>query len=225
MATRAPDATRARLLQAAAELFAAQGFHGTTVREIADRAGVNLAAGNYYFGSKKALYLEVFRDHFRQITTLLAEHGAARTPQELSRLDRDGLRALLHTRIRLTLELLIGPPPGLHGTLMQREMCDPSEALPLIVSEFIRPMTREMEDIVRHLEPSFDTETVERCTRSMIGQVLFYRFCMPGILRMMGRRAYTPAITAELADHIATFSEHAMTGMAAAPRRRTQRAR
>src|SRR2546422_4120500 len=40
-----------------------------------------------------------------------------------------------------TLFRSIGPPPGLHGTLMQREMCDPSEALPVIVEEFIRPVT------------------------------------------------------------------------------------
>src|SRR5256885_3785765 len=40
---------------------------------------------------------------------------------------------LLRARIKVMLDLLIGPPPGLHGTLMQREMCDPSEALPVIV--------------------------------------------------------------------------------------------
>ena len=64
MALRSPDETRTRLLEAGAALFAAQGFHGTTVREIAERAGVNLAAGHYHFGSKRELYLEVFRAHF-----------------------------------------------------------------------------------------------------------------------------------------------------------------
>ena len=80
MATRTPDQTRARLLDAAAALFAEQGFHGTTVREIADRAGVNLAAGNYHFGSKRALYLEVLRDHFARIQTALRAHGGAPPP-------------------------------------------------------------------------------------------------------------------------------------------------
>ena len=49
--------------------------------------------------------------------------------------------------------MLIGPPAGVHGTLMQREMTDPSEALPVIVEEFIRPMKQEIEDIVTHLAP------------------------------------------------------------------------
>src|SRR5262249_56597881 len=64
---RSPDQTRQRLLAAASELFAAQGYHGTTVREIAQRAGVNLAAGNYHFGSKRELYLEVLRAYFQSL--------------------------------------------------------------------------------------------------------------------------------------------------------------
>src|SRR5262249_57097394 len=83
---RTPDQTRQRVLDAASELFAAQGFHGTTVREIAQRAGVNLAAGNYHFGSKRALYLEVLRAHFKHLQADLRERGAAPSPAELARL-------------------------------------------------------------------------------------------------------------------------------------------
>lgn len=49
-------ATRAALLAAARELFAAQGFDRTTVRGIAERAGVNQALLFRYFGSKDALF-------------------------------------------------------------------------------------------------------------------------------------------------------------------------
>ena len=73
---RSPDQTRQRLLAAASELFAAQGYHGTTVREIAQRAGVNLAAGNYHFGSKRELYLEVLRAYFQSLQAELRERGA-----------------------------------------------------------------------------------------------------------------------------------------------------
>lgn len=40
---------------AAVELFNAKGFAGTSVREIASRAGVNVALISYYFGGKKSL--------------------------------------------------------------------------------------------------------------------------------------------------------------------------
>jgi AcrR family transcriptional regulator len=43
------------ILNVAEELFAEKGFDGTSVRDIAQRAGVNLAMISYYFGSKEKL--------------------------------------------------------------------------------------------------------------------------------------------------------------------------
>ena len=55
------DETRRQLLEAAGEVFATAGFRNATVREICRRAGANLAAVNYHFGDKEALYAEVLR--------------------------------------------------------------------------------------------------------------------------------------------------------------------
>ncbi|GAA3177640.1 MULTISPECIES: TetR/AcrR family transcriptional regulator [Streptomyces] len=52
-------ATRRRLLEAAADLFAERGYDAATVRDIADRAGANQALLFRYFGSKSALLTEV----------------------------------------------------------------------------------------------------------------------------------------------------------------------
>jgi AcrR family transcriptional regulator len=49
------EATRERILQAASELFAVQGFKSTTLREITEAAQANLAAVNYHFRSKEDL--------------------------------------------------------------------------------------------------------------------------------------------------------------------------
>lgn len=56
-----PVSTRDRILDAAEGLFAEQGFHLTTLRQITQGAGANLAAVNYHFGSKQALIGAVFR--------------------------------------------------------------------------------------------------------------------------------------------------------------------
>ncbi|WP_240374599.1 forespore capture DNA-binding protein RefZ [Bacillus piscicola] len=47
--------TKDKMLEAATVLFTNKGFHGTTVREIASKAEVNLSLISYYFGGKQGL--------------------------------------------------------------------------------------------------------------------------------------------------------------------------
>ena len=210
--------TRKRLIAAASELFAERGFHATTARDIARRAGVNLAAGHYHYGSKKDLYLEVLQAQFAEIWTTLARRGGSRPLAEIDRLGRHELVALLSTRLQVMLDLLIGTRPVLHGALMQREMTDPSQALPMIVGEFIDPMMRETERIVARLEPRLRQRDVERCAVSVIGQAVFYRFALPAFLHRKGWKRYPRGFSREVAAHVATFSLGGMAGVAAARR-------
>ena len=60
-AVKPPHETRTRILDAAEELFMQHGFEGTSMRLLTAKAGVNLAAVNYHFGSKDALIEAVFR--------------------------------------------------------------------------------------------------------------------------------------------------------------------
>lgn len=50
---------RARILDAALRLFVEKGFNGTSVRDIAQAADVNVASIAYYFGDKAGLYRTV----------------------------------------------------------------------------------------------------------------------------------------------------------------------
>lgn len=50
-----------QIMEAAEELFAEKGFAGTSVRDIAEEAGVNLAMISYYFGSKEKLMESLFK--------------------------------------------------------------------------------------------------------------------------------------------------------------------
>ncbi|HTP62017.1 MAG TPA: TetR/AcrR family transcriptional regulator [Burkholderiales bacterium] len=56
-----PHETRTRILDAAEELFMLHGFEATSMRQLTAKAGANLAAVNYHFGSKDALIEAVFR--------------------------------------------------------------------------------------------------------------------------------------------------------------------
>lgn len=50
-----------QIMEAAERLFADHGFAGTSVRDIAEAAGVNLAMISYYFGSKEKLMEAMFQ--------------------------------------------------------------------------------------------------------------------------------------------------------------------
>jgi AcrR family transcriptional regulator len=61
------DQTRARLLRAAADVFAARGYDGTRVADIAAAAGVSNGALYAHFGSKAELLLAALRAHGRRV--------------------------------------------------------------------------------------------------------------------------------------------------------------
>lgn len=72
MASSAGLTTKQRIVQATMNIIAEEGLPNTTVRKIASRAGVNVAAVNYHFGGKDAVINESFaaitkelRDSFR----------------------------------------------------------------------------------------------------------------------------------------------------------------
>jgi AcrR family transcriptional regulator len=66
------EATRQSIVDAALRLFRANGFDGTTMRAVADEAGVSLGNAYYYFGSKEHL-VQAFYD---QMQVLHAEASA-----------------------------------------------------------------------------------------------------------------------------------------------------
>jgi len=211
-----PQTTRRRILAGAGELFAARGFRATTMREIAERAGVNLASAHYHFGSKQELYLEVVRALFDKLEARLAARGA--NPGEaLESLSREQLEQMLLRRIEILLETVLDVG-DVHGSIVLREMVDPSDALPLIVKQFIDPQRREMDRIVARLAPELTRAEVEYCTRSIVGQTFFYRTHQPALLLLMGRERYPRGLAREAAEHITAFSRGGLESLAAAHR-------
>lgn len=206
MPSRQVPETRERLLSAATALFAERGFHGTTVRDIAERAGANVAAANYHFGSKEALYLGVLRTQFGQVQSLLRERDALPPGADLDALSRAELRGILRARIAAMLDFLLGPPAALHGRLMLREMADPSEALPVVVAEFIAPQITEMGAVLGRLAPELAPGEIERCIFSIVAQILYYSWTRPVQLLLRKRSEYPRGMARELAEHIAEFS-------------------
>jgi AcrR family transcriptional regulator len=64
---KAPEANRARIVQAAIIEFAARGFKGASMDAIAARTHTTRALINYYFGSKEKLYIAVLEQVYAEI--------------------------------------------------------------------------------------------------------------------------------------------------------------
>src|SRR3954467_7415202 len=56
-----------QIISTAERLFSTKGFDGTSVRDIADEAGVNIAMISYYFGSKEKLMEALFEQRTTNI--------------------------------------------------------------------------------------------------------------------------------------------------------------
>lgn len=62
--------TGTKILLAAESLFAEQGFHGVSLRQITAKAGVNLAAVNYHYSDKQSLCREILVCRLREVNKI-----------------------------------------------------------------------------------------------------------------------------------------------------------
>lgn len=77
--------TRAHIIECAGRLIASQGFAQTTSKSICQAAQVNMAAVNYYFGSRDGLYMAVMQevhDHLLSLEELTALYNSKQSPAE-----------------------------------------------------------------------------------------------------------------------------------------------
>lgn len=81
-----PRATRESLVTAAGSLFAARGFDGVTVAEVARQAGANKALISYHFGGKLQLYRTILRETFEELLSRVEPlRSDARPPDQVLR--------------------------------------------------------------------------------------------------------------------------------------------
>jgi AcrR family transcriptional regulator len=95
MSSRLPAARRReQLLEVALHVFAARGFHQTSMNDVADAAGVTKPVLYQHFSSKRALYLELLELVSLRLMAVIDEAtSAAAGPRE--QVER-GLRAYFH---------------------------------------------------------------------------------------------------------------------------------
>jgi TetR/AcrR family transcriptional regulator, regulator of cefoperazone and chloramphenicol sensitivity len=193
------DQTRTRLIDAAGEMFAELGFHHTTVRQICQRAGANVAAVNYHFRDKTGLYTEVVRQSMRaaRLDTVTAVFDQKASPELI-------LRAVIKARLESLRSLDLS---DWHFRIFAHELSKPTPAMNVVVNEAIRPLYSRMCKLIGsmlRLPP--EHEKTRLCAHSIIGQILFYAFARPVISRLAPEMKMTATQIDLIANHIAEFS-------------------
>lgn len=188
---------RQRLLEAAEEVFARRGFDGATVREICDRAGMNVAAINYHFGDKGRLYTDTVRNAHQ---CGMAQMHLPDWPVDAPPAER--LRAFIQTMARTMHE-----PVRLSALqLMMRELSNPSPAVAAVVREQIQPMAHRLRAIVAELLPHLPASTHLMIGFSVVGQCLYYRQNRH-VSELLFGAEHVAALDADaVADHITRFT-------------------
>jgi len=206
------DQTRARLLEAAGQIFAEEGYHWAKIRAICVRANANVASVNYHFGDKLGLYREVLR---RSIASAVDESRLSLIQSTLD--PREKLRIFVETILSAVFE---HERPAWHVKLMLQEMAQPTPALDVIVDQLIRPKYRLLCQIVGAiLGCPADTQLAQLCAHSVIGQVRHYLIAGDVIGRIWPEFSFDRRTFELVVNHILTFS---FAGMEALRRREPQ---
>ncbi len=189
-----PQDTRERLLKVAREVFSEMGFQGATVREICRRAEVNLAAVNYHFSSKEALFASSL--DFKPLHDLCKKVSHEQCAKVR-------LQCFIEDFMAQMMDTECSP----QCRLMMRELAEPTLALDRIVQDVIGPLHQYLGKLVNEAIGSEVTEEeLRRCVFSILGQCLFYRHSYAVIQRLHPALSYDPHEIAATAQHIAQFS-------------------
>ena len=164
-------ATRQRILLAAAESFAENGFRGTTVRAICSKAKANVAAVNYYFGSKEQLYVEAYEFVFQHSPL----YALADKPLEVAS-PADWERELMAWATSV-LDVMRGTEKwhNWQCKLFARERTDPSKVLPVILEKYFIPIETRLDQLLSMALPKNTSDADRMIWRlSTVAQCTFY---------------------------------------------------
>lgn len=197
--------TKERILLVAGDIFGNKGFTGTTIRNIALAAKVNIAAVNYHFRDKEGLYSAVLEDVFSK--------GFTRFPATLERDENSPPKQRLQFFIRGMFYRLQssegwGGMSG-QGRLIAKELLDPSPAFADILERYVKPHKELLVSIIGDvMEEAPDEKDLLPCAISIIGQCIYYSFASSVISIVSGD---TIAIGKDIDKH-ADFVYHFSLG-------------
>lgn len=163
------SSTREKIFEVAGPVFAEKGFQGTTVRELCDKAGVNVASINYYFGDKQNLYSELVRHAQRRCE---AQHPLPQWDNETA-----PERRLYDMVLTLLEQLSVAETAPWEVQLLMREVLNPSRGGVEVAEEYFTPFFKILLDVIESMTPtSLSLNHLAKIGLSVLSQCLIYRY-------------------------------------------------
>lgn len=188
-----------KLLAVAGDVFIEKGFRDATVAEICARAGANISAVNYHFGSKEALYQEAWRHSFAESLRNYPLDGGVSVIASAE----ERLRGLLTAMIRR-----IADENNKDFFIAQMELMNPTGLLQEVMQTELIPMRQQTLALVRDLlGPQASEQQVQNCEISIISMCV-HPMVMQRIAKRAGNKGM-PVIIGDVdafADHVVRFA-------------------
>lgn len=189
-----PGSTKARILAAAQEVFAAKGFEGASTREIAARAEVNISSLHYHWESKETLYLAIFERIYQQLVDLLRDEIV--TPGSA-----EEARALIERAMGLTFDFYADNPTI--PRLLMRRMMEAEGFDPSSMRATLGPAWKMFADWTRAFAGDRLAEKDLAFFMLTVQSVLFVSMLdSPLVTSMLGGSIAEPAVRARLREQI-----------------------
>ena len=189
--------TRARLIEAALDVFGRLGPDGASTRQIAKQAGVNLAAIVYHFGGKEALHLAVAEHIVDRISTLL-QPVLSELADARSLASPAAARAALIHVIGNWVEVILGNAEAERWSrFIVREQMQPTRAFETI-GRFMGGAHSLATRLVATALGRPEDEEVRLRVFTVIGQILVFRVAQALVLGRMGWKTIGPAERAKI---------------------------
>lgn len=199
-----PTDPKQRLLRVAEEVFASKGQEAASVREICAKAGLNIAAINYHFGTKERLYIETVKAAHCTLLENEFPPWPEGTPPE------EKLRGFIRTMVG---HMMADARPSA-VQLVMREMALPTAATEAVVRDNVRPLAQRLVSIICELLPNADDSRTLMVGFSVIGQVLFYRQNRAASKLLFGAERVERLTVEMVAEHVTTVMLAAVEALA-----------
>ncbi|MEM8782457.1 MAG: CerR family C-terminal domain-containing protein [Planctomycetota bacterium] len=199
--------TRHRLLAAAGEEFSRVGFRAANVRDICAAAEANVAAVNYHFGSKEALYRQVWEHASRDMV--------AAEPMPTLAAHADPAEALTDfMRWFMRLVLIEGTGHTCAGSMLAQEAAEPTGALSVFVEHGAAPIRKELRRIVSAiLGRGANRRVVDDLTNAVIALCVNPKHSSEILTRLGFPPPTTAAAINRMAERLADFALHGLIGL------------